>query len=56
MSDENADARTFVLIARIPPDGVAAYQAYEDQVLPVLAEHGGRLQRRLRNETCPIVS
>jgi hypothetical protein len=51
MSDENENALTFVLIARIPPEGVEAYQAYEDQVLPVLAEHGGRLQRRLRNET-----
>jgi uncharacterized protein (DUF1330 family) len=51
MSNENENALTFVLIARIPPEGVEAYQAYEDQVLPVLAEHGGRLQRRLRNET-----
>ena len=44
------DALTFVLIARIPPEGVKAFQAYEDQVLPLLNEHGGRLQRRLRNE------
>lgn len=51
MSDDAANALTFVLIARIPPEGVEAYQAYEDHVLPVLAEHGGRLQRRMRNET-----
>lgn len=40
---------TLVLIARLPPDGVAAFQAYEDRVLPLLAEHGGSLQRRLRS-------
>lgn len=40
---------TLALIARIPSDGVAAFQAYEDRVLPLLAEHGGRLERRLRN-------
>jgi hypothetical protein len=51
MSDENGNALTFVLIARIPPDGVEAFRAYEDQVLPLLCEHGGQLQRRLRNET-----
>ena len=51
MSNENENALTFVLIARIPPDGVEAFRAYEDQVLPLLTEHGGRLQRRLRNET-----
>ena len=40
---------TLVLIARLSSDGVAAFQAYEDRVLPLLAEHGGRLQRRLRS-------
>jgi hypothetical protein len=40
---------TFVLIARVPPDGVAGFQAYEDAVLPLLSEHGGSLERRLRN-------
>jgi len=48
---ENEGTLTFVQIARIPLEGVEAYQAYEDQVLPLLAEHGGRLQRRLRNES-----
>jgi hypothetical protein len=38
---------TFVLIARIPPDGAASFKAYEAQVLPLLPEHGGRLERRL---------
>ena len=39
---------TYVLIARIPPAGVEAFQRYEAAVLPLLAEHGGRLARRLR--------
>jgi hypothetical protein len=40
---------TFVLIARVPPDGVASFQAYEEAVLPLLGEFGGLLERRLRN-------
>ena len=43
-------ALTFVVIARIPPHGVLAFQAYEAAVLPLLAEHGGRLERRLRDD------
>ena len=39
---------TFVLIARIPPEGISTFAAYEDHVLPLLAEYGGVLQRRLR--------
>jgi hypothetical protein len=41
---------TLVLMARIPAEGVEGFQAYESRVLPLLAEHGGRLQRRLRGE------
>jgi hypothetical protein len=40
---------TFVLIARIPADGIASFQAYEEAVLPLLSEFGGLLERRLRN-------
>jgi len=40
---------TSVLIARVPPDGIASYQAYEAAVLPLLSEFGGLLERRLRN-------
>jgi uncharacterized protein (DUF1330 family) len=40
---------TFVVIARVPSDGVASYQAYEQAVLPLLSEFGGLLERRLRN-------
>jgi hypothetical protein len=41
---------TYVLIARIPPSGVEAFRRYEAAVLPLLADHGGRLDRRLRSE------
>ncbi len=40
---------TFVLIARIPAEGVADFRAYEDAVLPLLPEFRGQLERRLRN-------
>lgn len=40
---------TLALIARIPHEGVADFQAYEAQVLPLLSEYGGRLECRLRN-------
>jgi hypothetical protein len=39
---------TFVLIARIPAKGIRDFRAYEDAVLPLLAEFGGCLERRLR--------
>src|SRR5580704_1124502 len=41
---------TFVLIARIPAEGIADFRAYEDAVLPLLPEFNGRLERRLRNQ------
>jgi uncharacterized protein (DUF1330 family) len=37
------------LIARVPAAGVSDFQAYEACVLPILAEYGGALERRLRN-------
>jgi uncharacterized protein (DUF1330 family) len=45
---------TFVLIARVPSDGVAGFQAYEQAVLPLLSEFGGLLERRLRNADSTI--
>lgn len=45
----NPSGLTLVLTARIPPPGVAMFQAYETKVLPLLGEYGGTLQRRLRN-------
>jgi hypothetical protein len=41
---------TFVLVARIPAEGVEHFRAYEDAVLPLLPEFNGRLERRLRNQ------
>jgi hypothetical protein len=40
---------TLAVIARIPREGIADFQGYEARVLPLLAEHGGVLERRLRN-------
>ncbi|WP_063996775.1 hypothetical protein [Bradyrhizobium sp.] len=40
---------TFVLVARIPAEGIANFRAYEAAVLPLLPEFNGRLERRLRN-------
>ena len=38
----------YVATFRIPADGVEAFQAYERAVLPILRDHGGRVERRLR--------
>jgi hypothetical protein len=40
---------TLALTARVPAAGIADFQAYEAAVLPLLARHGGSLERRLRN-------
>ena len=32
----------------VPPEAVAAFRRYEDQVLALLRRHDGRLERRLR--------
>jgi hypothetical protein len=45
-----ADRATYVLVARIPPDGVEAFGAYEHAVLALLADHGGLLERRLASD------
>jgi hypothetical protein len=37
-----------VQTVRIPEEGVDAFRKFEATVLPLLAEHGGRLERRLR--------
>jgi hypothetical protein len=49
MTSQTAAAFTFVLMVRIPAEGIGAFRAYEDAVLPLLLEFGGRLERRLRN-------
>ena len=40
---------TYVLVARIPYTGTEAFLRYEGAVLPLLADHGGHLDRRLRS-------
>jgi Fe-S cluster biogenesis protein NfuA len=42
-------ALLLVVVARVPAEGVAEFEAYEGRVLPLLAEHGGSLERRLRS-------
>jgi hypothetical protein len=49
MTADQASTVTFVLIARIPVEGVADFRAYEAAVLPLLPEYNGRLERRLQN-------
>ncbi|WP_448319361.1 hypothetical protein [Streptomyces sp. CO7] len=39
---------TYLMLARLPEGGVGAFDAYESAVLPLLAEYGGRLERRMR--------
>ena len=48
MTASQTDRITSVLIARIPPEGIEDFRAYEDAVLPLLPEFNGRLERRLR--------
>jgi hypothetical protein len=50
VTDNQTNPVTRVLIARIPAEGIADFRAYEDAVLPLLPEHNGRLERRLRNQ------
>jgi hypothetical protein len=40
----------YALIVRIPEQGADVFQEYEARVLPLLSEHGGVLQRRVRSE------
>ena len=49
MMADQANLVTFVLIARLPTEGIEDFRAYEDAVLPLLPEFNGRLERRLRN-------
>ena len=50
MTDRQTNPVTVVLIARIPPEGIADFRAYEAAVLPLLPEFNGRLEQRLRNQ------
>jgi hypothetical protein len=50
MSADQSNPVTFVLIVRIPVEGIEDFRAYEDAVLPLLPEYNGRLEHRLRNQ------
>jgi hypothetical protein len=41
---------TFVMVADIPSGAASVFQRYESLVLPLLARHGGHLERRLRTD------
>ena len=41
---------TWCAIFRVPSEGLPAFRAYEDAVLPLLGDHGAKLQRRLRSD------
>lgn len=41
-------AVTYLMLARLPAGGLDAFAAYENVVLPLLADYGGQLERRLR--------
>lgn len=38
------------MIADLPPDALSSFRRYESLVLPLLARHGRRLERRLRTD------
>ena len=39
---------TLAVVVKIPADGIVSFDEYENRVLPLLKNHGGTLQRRLR--------
>ena len=42
------------MLARVPTAGLEPFAAYEARVLPLLVEHGGTLERRLRSADARI--
>jgi uncharacterized protein (DUF1330 family) len=52
--DDTSGGVTLAMIARVPVDGIADFQRYEDAVIPLLAEHGARLERRLRSQNSTV--
>ncbi len=49
VTDDVERRLTIVMVADVPAADVRAFQEYESLVLPLLARHAGRLDRRLRN-------
>lgn len=44
----------YAVVARVPAEGLEAFAAYEARVLPLLAEHGGTLERRLQSADAQV--
>ena len=53
MTAHQTNPVTFVLIFRIPTEGVEDFRAYEEAVLPLLPEFNGRLERRCEIRMAP---
>ena len=49
MSASQTNLVTYVVVIRIPAEGIEDFRAYEDAVLPLLPEFKGCLERRLRS-------
>jgi uncharacterized protein (DUF1330 family) len=43
------DEITFALLVHVPVTGIERFEEYERLVMPLLDEHGGHLERRLRS-------
>jgi hypothetical protein len=39
----------YLVLARVPVEGIEVYREYESRVLPLLERHQGSLERRLRS-------
>lgn len=50
MGDTCRVSFTLVVIVRLPVRGIERFAEYEGHVLPLLAEFGGHLDRRLRSD------
>ena len=42
------------MLARVPTAGLEPFAAYEARVLPLLVEHGGTLERRLKSADAQV--
>ena len=47
--DPSSEPLILVAVLKVPQAGIADFLAYEARVLPLVQEHGGTLERRLRN-------
>jgi uncharacterized protein (DUF1330 family) len=47
--NEKAIAQIYVMTAKIPKAGIEKFNEYENRVLPLLKEHGAKLEKRLQS-------